>query len=607
MSTLIDNAGGPSKRRVKSKRAVQLDPDEEELKLTESLFGAGSQALRIAKRSRHEDLGLDLGEQDDLGQQNDFESADEEDLGDDELFMLDTGVADRRSDIDSSRSADDSDTSEDSEEEDQIPVKNEKVKARNEAKIATNRESRKPVWADPSSDLLSITLAGAEAVQQNGGRAGTNKLRKLRETEDEVTISGAEYERRLRKTFEQLHPRPSWASVSARAGASSAVASIGDLLSSDVGLVSRVTGDTRRVKRHSLPPQRLDLQRLRNANEQQGRSDLPSIETLSFHPGTRAHIMMTTAKDRRVRLFNIDGKDNPLLEAVHVPDMPLVNAQFHPSGSSILLSGPRPFLYVHDLYTGTTTKSMPWRAFGGSDDEGAQERDFSRAAFAPFVSSDSRSTGRHLALGGRRGAIYLMDWGANAGGGSSAGGSLIGSVRMNAPLAGMCWDPIEERRLVSLSTQGTLHVWDIRQMRCEVQRTDAGLFAPCSLRATPDGEWWSVGSDGGIVNIYGRKAALEGKGGDALQPHKTLNNLVTTTTSMSFNGTGEILAYASSKKTDALKAVHIPSFGVFENWPTSETPLGRVTSLDFSSDSKYLAIGNHRGKVLLYSLQHYSR
>lgn len=50
---------------------------------------------------------------------------------------------------------------------------------------------------------------------------------------------------------------------------------------------------------------------------------------------------------------------------------------------------------------------------------------------------------------------------------------------------------------------------------------------------------------------------------------------------------------------------HLPSLTVFENWPTAGTPLGRVTSLDFSNGSEYVAIGNSRGKVLLYSLHHY--
>jgi U3 small nucleolar RNA-associated protein 18 len=46
---------------------------------------------------------------------------------------------------------------------------------------------------------------------------------------------------------------------------------------------------------------------------------------------------------------------------------------------------------------------------------------------------------------------------------------------------------------------------------------------------------------------------------------------------------------------------------VFSNWPTSQTPLGQVSALAFSRGSEYLAIGNHKGNVLLYSIEHFAR
>lgn len=90
-----------------------------------------------------------------------------------------------------------------------------------------------------------------------------------------------------------------------------------------------------------------------------------------------------------------------------------------------------------------------------------------------------------------------------------------------------------------------------------------------------------------------------------MDPVKTIENLVTTTTAMRWNGDGQILAIASKLKKDAFRLVHFPSMRVFSNWPTSGTPLGSVSSVDFSPASQYVAIGNTRGKVLLYSLRHY--
>jgi U3 small nucleolar RNA-associated protein 18 len=50
---------------------------------------------------------------------------------------------------------------------------------------------------------------------------------------------------------------------------------------------------------------------------------------------------------------------------------------------------------------------------------------------------------------------------------------------------------------------------------------------------------------------------------------------------------------------------HLPSLTAFSNFPTSSTPLGHVSSIAFSARSEYLAVGNKRGRVLLWSLRDY--
>ena len=54
----------------------------------------------------------------------------------------------------------------------------------------------------------------------------------------------------------------------------------------------------------------------------------------------------------------------------------------------------------------------------------------------------------------------------------------------------------------------------------------------------------------------------------------------------------------------------MPTGTVYSNWPTDTSPLRRVTSLCFSpadvaaNTKNYLAIGNNKGKVLLYQVNH---
>ena len=84
-------------------------------------------------------------------------------------------------------------------------------------------------------------------------------------------------------------------------------------------------------------------------------------------------------------------------------------------------------------------------------------------------------------------------------------------------------------------------------------------------------------------------------------------NLTTHVDTMRYNHSSEILALASKSKKDSLKLVHLPTMAIFSNWPTSGTPLGHVSAVDFSRNSEYVAVGNHKGRVLLYSLGHFAK
>jgi hypothetical protein len=62
----------------------------------------------------------------------------------------------------------------------------------------------------------------------------------------------------------------------------------------------------------------------------------------------------------------------------------------------------------------------------------------------------------------------------------------------------------------------------------------------------------------------------------------------------------QVLAIASNEKRDTIKLLHVPSGTIFSNWPTERTPIRYPFSLDFSPNGSFLAVGNDRGRVLLY-------
>jgi U3 small nucleolar RNA-associated protein 18 len=61
---------------------------------------------------------------------------------------------------------------------------------------------------------------------------------------------------------------------------------------------------------------------------------------------------------------------------------------------------------------------------------------------------------------------------------------------------------------------------------------------------------------------------------------------------------------ASKWARDAMRVVRLgSSLRVVPNWPTARTPLRYVTAAGFNAGGDLLAVGNDRGKVLLYRLK----
>jgi len=126
--------------------------------------------------------------------------------------------------------------------------------------------------------------------------------------------------------------------------------------------------------------------------------------------------------------------------------------------------------------------------------------------------------------------------------------------------------------------------------------------------------WMAIGSTSGFVNIYGSdsfavdntyssNASRTPSATGTPKLVKALGHLTTPISTLRFNHDAQILAMASKDKKDAMRLIHLPTLTSFGNWPTSSTPLGHVTAVDFSARSEYVAIGNTRGRVLLYHLK----
>lgn len=68
-----------------------------------------------------------------------------------------------------------------------------------------------------------------------------------------------------------------------------------------------------------------------------------------------------------------------------------------------------------------------------------------------------------------------------------------------------------------------------------------------------------------------------------------------------------MVAFATKYTKNSLRVAHVGGQHVFQNWPTSKTPLGYVQTCAFSPHSGFMASGNDKGMVLLYRLNHYDQ
>ncbi|KAF8883837.1 WD40-repeat-containing domain protein, partial [Infundibulicybe gibba] len=351
--------------------------------------------------------------------------------------------------------------------------------------------------------------------------------------------------------------------------------SIRDLLLSTSG------PDAESRSRKTFARWNLGIERLRDINQStQGSGEV----------NEKVPVVCVGTTDRRYRLFN---------------------------GSSLLLTGPRPFFYVHDFQSGATvrhSRGLWGTTFSTTNDavrvdrRGKRGRDNSGNGAATAgggegleISAFSPDTGDLLAVAGRGGYIHLVDW-------NSGAGQVVGSLKCGGGGGGiksLWWTSENDGANAALgggaamNGDAEVYIWDVGERKCIRRWKDDGGFRGAGgvmtgSRGGHDGKggWLAVGSNTGFVNVYGsdsfRSPPSFNNDLPNPKPIKSIANLTTAVSTLMFNHDAQILAVASREKRDAMRLIHLPSLTSFSNWPT-----------------EYIAIGNTRGKVLLYHLKEY--
>lgn len=278
--------------------------------------------------------------------------------------------------------------------------------------------------------------------------------------------------------------------------------------------------------------------------------------------------------------------------SILVPKMPIYSASFlGASSGKVVASGRRPFFYLYDTVAGKLDQ-VP-KIVGRS----RQEKSLERCVASP--------DGRTIAFCGNDGYIILYD---------AHNKRWITDLKVNGSVRAICFTPGGENVMAS-GSDGDVYRWDLRNSRrpcIERFSNQDGTITSCLAASS---QHFAVGAESGVVNLYAsqQEPSRSGSGparmlASGRTPIKSILNLHTSADMVRFNGDGQILAMSTRRErqnNNSLKLLHVPTATVFSNWPTSKTPLGYVWSMDFSPQSKFLAIGNDKGKCLLYRLNHY--
>ncbi|KAL1779892.1 U3 small nucleolar RNA-associated protein 18-like [Sigmodon hispidus] len=418
---------------------------------------------------------------------------------------------------------------------------------------------KKPVWVDDDDE-------DEEIVDMLN-----NRFRKdIMKNASESKLSKDKLQKRLKEEFQHaMGGVPDWAEPGRKKRQSSDDESEedeDDLLQRTGNFISTST---------SLPRGILKMKNCRPANAE--RPTTARISSVQFHPG--AQVVMVSGVDNAISLFQVDGKTNPKIQSIYLEKFPIFKACFSANGEELLATSMHSkVLYVYDMLAG---KLIPVHQV-----RGLKEKIVKRFEVSP--------NGSFLLISGIAGFSHLL---------SMKTKELIGSMKINGRIAASSFSS-DSKRIYTSSGNGEVYVWDVNSRKCINRFLDEGSLCGLSIATSKNGQYVACGSKSGVVNIYSQDSCLQQTNP---KPIKAIMNLVTGATSLAFNPTTEILAVASKRMKDAVRLVHLPSCTVFSNFPVfKKSILSRVQTMDFSPRSGYFALGNERGKALLYRLHHFS-
>jgi U3 small nucleolar RNA-associated protein 18 len=477
-------------------------------------------------------------------------------------------------------------------------------------------DARGPAWQDSDDDRLAVSLAS------------NNRLRKLRRTEEEDVINGREYTRRLRQQYLKLHPTPTWAKEASdqphrskrrkanngddsstddsESGSSDTESStaqpLAELLRSGVQLVQSSS-----KRKRKLRPETINIQRSKHITS----SGPSAITSLQIHPSLP--LLLASGPSSRMDLYHLHNQPpdySSAMTSLVLKHTPLSTTAFHPNAADarVFLAARRRYFHVWDLATGTVQKVT--RMYGHTSEQKSMEtfRISPDGNHVAFLGTSRKAGGVVNILN-----LTTLQWAAQA------------RVDSHGGIADLAWWQ-DGSGVCILGKSGLVTEWSLSERRAVASWKDQGgvnctiiALGGRSGRAEVGGDAWvAIGSSSGIVNVYSRRAwftspspGSEGNAGvpTSPEPVRALDHLTTPTSHLAFSADGQVLVMASRWKKDALRLVHLPTCTVYQNWPTSATPLGRISAVAWGTgdandgEVARLVVANEKGRIMSWCIR----
>lgn len=327
------------------------------------------------------------------------------------------------------------------------------------------------------------------------------------------------------------------------------------------------------------------------------------IGVLSSNASYPAVLRPVFASEPPPRLSNV-STPNPTIHKLSIPGHPIHTSAFHPSGASIFFASRRRYFHTWTLTTGAVSRIT--RIYGHA----SEQRSCERFKLSPC--------GRYMALVGtaRKGGgivnvldAHTMQWLCQARVEGRNGVADLEWWRDGSGLLilGKGGDAIEysiirRAAVARWADEGAVGTTAIA-LGGSITDHAQGSTRPIATSVLGPDRWAAIGSQSGIVNLYDRAQWQDKSVPSHPKPIRTLDQLTTPVSTLSFSGDGQLLVMASRWKADALRLVHLPSCNVYAKWPTSATPLGRVTAVAMSPWGWLLVVGNEAGKLRMWEIR----